>query len=217
MRGRQLWLGLIAALALPAAAPHAQETQDTLPPEGAPAPAAAPAAALTAAPGPTLVLTLNQDRFFADSAFGRAAQAGYEAEMAALTAENRRIEAQLEDEERDLTARRPTLAPADFAPLAAEFDQRVEEIRRAQDTKSRDISLRRDDRRRRFFEAAVPVLAQMLADRGAVAILSNQAVILSLSSLDATDEAILRIDAVLPPEALDGAAPPPPPHAPPAP
>lgn len=184
-------MALCMALALAGAAP-AQE---------AAAPAAAP---------PAVVLTLNQDRFFAGSAFGRAALATHEAEMAALTAENRRIETQLEAEERDLTARRPALTPEEFAPLATEFDQRVEEIRRAQDTKSRDIGLRRDDARRRFFEAAVPVLAQLLADRGAVAILSNQAVILSLSSLDATEEAILRIDAVLPAEGtpLPAGAPP---------
>ncbi len=154
------------------------------------------------------VLTMNQDRFYAESAFGRAAQAAYEAEAAALIAENRRIEAGLEAEERALTARRATIPPADFSPLAAEFDQRVEQIRRAQDAKSRDIAQRQDERRRRFFEAAVPVLAALLADKGAVAILSNQAVILSLSSLDATDEAIRRIDAALPASALtDPAAP----------
>ncbi|MBE2277377.1 MAG: OmpH family outer membrane protein [Rhodobacteraceae bacterium] len=154
------------------------------------------------------ILTLNQDRFFAESAYGKAADAAYQAENAALLAENRRIEAQLEAEERELTERRKTMAPADFAPLAAEFDTRVEEIRGAQDAKSRSIGQRHDDRRRRFFEAAVPVLAQLLSDEGAVAILSNQAVVLSLSAFDITDEAILRVDSLLPADLLDAEPPP---------
>ncbi len=173
------------------------------------------APAQRASPG---ILTLNQDRFFTESAYGKAVDAAYKAENAALLAENRRIEAQLEAEERELTERRKTMTPADFAPLAAEFDTRVEEIRRAQDAKSRSIGQRHDERRRRFFEAAAPVLAQLLSDEGAVAILSNQAVVLSLSAVDITDEAILRVDSVLPADLPEPGPPPDPgqPGAPPA-
>ncbi len=182
---------LVAGLVLPLAV-AAQE----LPSSDAPG-VSAPADALVP------LLTLDEDRLFSDSAYGRAAEAAYQAENAALAAENRRIEAGLEAEERDLTTRRAKMAPAEFAPLAAEFDQRVQEIRRAQDAKSRDIARILDTRRQRFLEAAVPVLARLLDETGAVALLSSQMVILSRSSLDITDTAIARIDEVLPASAID--------------
>lgn len=166
----------------------------------------------TAAPP---ILTLNQDRLYRDSAFGRAALARAEAEAADLSAENRRLEAALEAEERALTDRRAALSPEDFAPLAAAFDQKVEEIRAAQDAKSRAITRQLDDDRKRFFETALPVLGELLNDTGAVAILADSAIILSLSSLDITDEAIARIDLVL--TAPDPAPPAPAPDAPVAP
>lgn len=191
---RALWLA--AGLTLPLAVAAQEVPSPDAPGVEAPAVAAVP------------LLTLDEDRLFSGSAYGRAAEAAYQAENAVLAAENRRIEAGLEAEERDLTTRRANMAPADFAPLAAEFDQRVQEIRRAQDAKSRDIARSRDARRQRFLEAAVPVLAQLLDQTGAVAILSSQMVILSRSSLDATDLAIARIDAVLPASAIGDGAPP---------
>lgn len=146
----------------------------------------------------TQILTLDQDRLFRESLWGRAALARAEAETSALAAENRRIETALETEERDLTERRPTMAPEDFAPLAAAFDAKVEEIRAAQDAKSRAITRQLETDRQRFFEAALPVLGQLLETTGGLAILSDQAIILSRKSIDITDTAILRMNEALP-------------------
>ncbi len=185
----------LAAMADPAPAQDASEG----------APSAGPAAEAEAT-GATQILTLDQDRLFRESLWGRAALARAEAETAALAAENRRIETALETEERDLTERRPTLAPEDFAPLAAAFDAKVEEIRAAQDAKSRAITRQLEEDRQRFFEAALPVLGQLLETTGGLAILSDQAIILSRKSIDITDTAILRMNEALP--APDEAVPP---------
>ncbi len=143
------------------------------------------------------VLTLNQERLFRESLWGKAALQRAEAEAQALAAENRRIEDALEAEERSLTDRRATMEPAAFAAVAAEFDTRVEAIRAAQDGKSRTLTRQLDEDRQAFFTAATPILGQILRDTGAVAILADTSVVLSLSAIDVTDDAIARMDAAM--------------------
>ncbi|MFN4158181.1 MAG: OmpH family outer membrane protein [Gemmobacter sp.] len=179
-RGRvRLAPALMALLAAPLAA---QEVQPPLP--DAPA-------TVTQAP----ILILRQDQLFDGSAFGRASSARREAASRALIAENRQIEAELEAEELDLTARRAALPQADFRALADAFNDRVETIRSTQDAKARAISRMLDEDRSRFLGAVVPVLADIMAERGAVAILDQQTIVLSFDRIDITAEATARIDA----------------------
>lgn len=169
--------------------------------------AAAPVAAQDATKN-SVVLTLDQDRFFTGSVFGKAAIQREQTEVDALAAENLKIEQALEAEEKDLTARRATLPAEEFAALATAFDTKVENIRAAQDAKSRDIGRKRDEDRQRFFQAAVPALGALLTELGAVAILDKGAIILSLSAIDVTDEAIARVDASLGNGSIPPASPP---------
>ena len=81
----------------------------------------------------TAIVTLDQEKLFVGTKYGVALQAKFEAESAALVAENRKIDSALEAEERDLTDRRATMQPAEFRKLADEFDQKVEGLRAAQD------------------------------------------------------------------------------------
>lgn len=171
----------------------------------APVPAAAqdaPAAGSEAAPEvATLpvpiapVLVIRQDELFEASAFGQAAAARQEAAGRALLAENRQIEAALEAEERDLTVRRPGLPPDEFRRLADAFDTKVEDIRAAQDAKGRAIARLREEDRTRFLRAAVPVLAEIMAEYGASVILDQSMVVLSFDRVDITALAIMLIDA----------------------
>ena len=57
--------------------------------------------------------------------------------------------------------------------------------------------LHRDKDRKDFLKVAVPVLGEILGDRGAMAILDKGLVILSLSAIDITDDAIARVNAAL--------------------
>ncbi len=143
------------------------------------------------------ILTLDQDRMFTQSAYGKAVLARATAADAALAAENRRIEAGLEQEERDLTERRTKMPPDEFANAANAFDAKVEAIRTAQDAKSRDITQQRDADQQRFVQAAGPVLGALMTETGAVAIIDKSVLILSLNSIDITDQAVVRLDAVL--------------------
>lgn len=151
-------------------------------------------------------VTLNQERLFKESAWGRAALARAETDGKALASENRRIEEALEKEERELTDRRATLKPTEFAAVASAFDTKVEEIRAAQEGKSRSIQRSLEDDRQQFFEVVTPIMGELLAESGATAILADTAIIMSLSSIDITATAIARIDQRLPAPVDDGAA-----------
>jgi Skp family chaperone for outer membrane proteins len=148
------------------------------------------------------VLTLDQERLFSGSRFGAQAIEALEVQARALQAENRQIENDLEVEEKALTERRATLTSEEFRTEADTFDAKVKGIRTAQEAKARDLAAQREAARQRFLQASAPVLAQIMQERGAVAILDRSAIVLSFDRADVTDLAIGRVDAIL----LDGAA-----------
>jgi Skp family chaperone for outer membrane proteins len=143
------------------------------------------------------LLTIQPDRLFSESLFGKRIAQEIEAEGAVLTVENRNIEAELRAEEQDLTQRRAAMAPEAFRTLANAFDRKVQETRKTQEQKLRDISQLGDVARREFFAASLPVLEGIMRETGAGAILDHSTVFLSADVVDITDLAITRIDKVL--------------------
>lgn len=145
----------------------------------------------------SLILTVEPDRMFAQSAFGRRINRELEMQGTAIATENRRIEAELTREERELTEIRDTLAPEEFRRRAEAFDEKVQRLRREQDSKARALGQRNDEARRVFLNAAEPILAALMRESGAVAILDRRALLLSADSVDITDNAVSRIDAAI--------------------
>ncbi|WP_245230984.1 OmpH family outer membrane protein [Parasedimentitalea huanghaiensis] len=143
------------------------------------------------------ILTIQSDRLFSESAYGRRIAHEIEAEGAVLTAENRRIEAELRSEEQQLTERRSSMDPAVFRTLADSFDEKVQETRRLQEEKLREINQTGETARREFFSVSLPILQQLMRETGAGAILEHSTVFLSADAADITDIAISHIDAVL--------------------
>jgi Skp family chaperone for outer membrane proteins len=140
------------------------------------------------------VLTINQQRLFEESQFGKESLTRLEADSRALQAEIRKVETDLEIEERLLTERRATLPPAQFQPLASEFDDKVEKIRGSWGEKDRDLKRQREEDQQKFIQLAVPILAQLMQDMGAVMLIDQSAVMLSLDRVDITQIAIARIN-----------------------
>ena len=68
------------------------------------------------------VLTIDTDRLFRESQFGQRILSDLGEETEALAAENRRIEAELKEEERRLTEQRPQMDVATFREEADAFD-----------------------------------------------------------------------------------------------
>ena len=163
---------------------------------GLPGAAQIPGTQFSLGAGPAVV-TIDQERLFSDSAFGRAVTAEVERAVRELSEQNRGLERELAEEEQRLTGLRPELPAEEFRGLADAFDARVEEIRRTQESRGRAISVFRDTQRQRFFEAALPVITDVVVASGAVAVLDNRAIILALDQIDITDEVLDRVDAVL--------------------
>lgn len=150
----------------------------------------------------TPILVIDFERAFAESAFGRRVALESEQAGRAIAAENRRIEAELTAEERELTDLRPSLSPEEFRTLADAFDEKVQRLRDEQDAKARAFGTRTEDARRRFLTVAQPVLEGLLREAGAALILERRSVLVVVDAIDITDPAIARIDSQI----GDGAA-----------
>lgn len=148
-------------------------------------------------PAQSAVLTVDPERLFTESQFGKTAVARLEASQQALLAENKKLEIALEAEEKDLTQRRASLPAPDFRILADAFDKKAEEIRAARLAKSRSLTTQRDEDRQKFLSAIVPILGDLMGEMGALVVLDKKSVFLSFERVDITDLAIARIDAAL--------------------
>lgn len=171
---KSLWAAALAALICGGAAPvAAQETRSVRSP----------------------VLTIDSDRLFKNSAFGKRVLADFEAAGRQLEAENSQIESDLQTEERALTEQRPSMTPEEFRQLADAFDAKVEQIRREQNAKLRVLTQRRENAQRVFFAAATPVLETVMARAGAAVIVESRSVFMSAGAVDVTQTAITALDA----------------------
>ena len=144
----------------------------------------------------TPVLTLDTDRVFLESSAGKALEASITAENEALAAENRKIDAALEAEERDLTEQRPKLGVAEFQALAEAFNTKAVGLREAQVSKAKALERKRVEERQQFFQTIGPVLGEIMREAGALVILEDRAVLISAGRIDITDEVIRRMDAL---------------------
>ena len=166
------------------------------------------------APLRSVVVTIDQEELFLRSAYGQEILGRLDREASALSAENREIEARLEAEEKDLTAKRAEMDPAAFRAEAEAFDDKVVELRAAQDAKARELVRRRERAPQAFFQEVGPILATLAQERGALVILDSREVVLAAEQIDITAAAIARIDArmTVAPDSgdgpADGAAPP---------
>ena len=123
---------------------------------------------------PPQILTLDQDRLFAESDFGKRVAAEIEERSRSLAAENRQLEAELTAEEKALTEARPTLPATEFRAKADAFDAKVQRIRAEQDDKARALTAFRDSERQRLAAALGPILAEIARDRGALAVMDRR-------------------------------------------
>lgn len=182
MRGT--WAAVLALAAVLLAPSTATFAQDAPP---------APEAEVFRSP----VLAIDQQRLFVESDFGKASLSALEAASRELQAEIRKIESDLEIEERMLTERRQKLPPAEFAPLAMAFDDKVESIRAAWGAKDRELKRQRELDQQTFYETVLPILVEVMRGMGAVMLVDQSSVILSLDRVDITQIAIDRINRTL--------------------
>ncbi|WP_323717376.1 OmpH family outer membrane protein [Paracoccus aminovorans] len=194
-RGIAAW-GLAALLAAPAAAPAQPVGPSPL--EGAGGrQGSAPIVVDTPTPqgeGVLPVMTLDQAALYARSQWGQRVQAELEQRQREMEAENDRLTSEFAAEERSLTLLRQTLSAEEFRKRADEFDKRVVEVRRSFDAAAKELHNRDAAEQQAFFRAALPLLAAMMRERGAVVVLDQRAIFVASQSIDVTDALIARMD-----------------------
>ena len=154
------------------------------------------------------IAVVDTEALYQRTKLGQRIAADLEARARVLQAENTRLTQALTEEEQELTDRRASMDPQAFREAAEEFDARVQGIRRSRDAA---IAAFEDERQKApalFLDQVRNILGQLMVERGAVAILNQQIVLLSLSTIDITDAAVARIDQELgAPDTNDGKAP----------
>lgn len=193
-------LGLVAAvlMALPAAGQEA--TAPDIPAPEIPPIATPPVLPNSTIPGPgevaesAPILTLDQEVLYLSSAWGLRAQARLEAKGEEVAAENDRLTQLLSSEEARLTEQRSTLPAAEFRDLAESFDIRATRIRRERAQAVQDLNAWAEADRAAFFRAALPVMGQVMQDRGAVAVLDRRTIFVSLDAIDVTAQLVAALD-----------------------
>lgn len=142
-------------------------------------------------------VTLDQAEFFAATLYGQRLNAVLEERQAELARENREIEADLAQKEQALTARRATLPPEQFRGLADAFNAEVERHRSEQAAKERGIYQLHERDRALFQDLANQALVGLLRERGALAIIAEEAIVLGFRDIDITEDAVARLDALV--------------------
>lgn len=140
------------------------------------------------------LLTVDQDLLFVRSAWGKRASATTDAELGKIAADNDRLAAQLSDEEADLTKQRATLDPAEFRRRADAFDLRATQVRRERAQLLQNLNAWAEADRAAFYRAALPIMGDMMQERGAVAVLDRRTVFVALDAIDMTDDLVTVLD-----------------------
>ena len=141
------------------------------------------------------VVTVDLERLVSETQIGQYLSFQMSEEAQRLQAELDAIEAELSAEEDDLIKKRETLDLDEFRVLAKAFDEKAVRLRQEQQVKIQAITEESSRRRQDLLRSFVPVLSQVMRDRGATVLLDRRSVVLDdRASVDITDVAIMSID-----------------------
>ena len=141
------------------------------------------------------VVTVDLERLVSETQIGQYLSFQMSEEAQRLQAELDAIEAELSAEEDDLIKKRETLDLDEFRVLAKAFDEKAVRLRQEQQAKIQAITEESSRRRQDLLRSFVPVLSQVMRDRGATVLLDRRSVVLDdRASVDITDVAIMIID-----------------------
>ena len=140
------------------------------------------------------ILVVDLDRAYEISKFGLSMRDAFNIDNQLVTDENVTILNALKEEELQLTEDRTTLSPEDFAIAAANFDTKVQEIRRLRLQKIRQVDERFKRLKLFFFQRIDPFFDVVMREFNATAILEKGSVVRSIDAVDITDLLVERVD-----------------------
>ncbi len=143
------------------------------------------------------ILVFDMNRIYFETLYGRRIAEDLNQAAAAVQEENEQIVATLTEEERSLTLRRPEMTPEDFRAEADAFDAKVQEVRRVRDAKNIELQTADAEQRATFEDRVQGIIANVMLERGAVIVLEQRSVVMSVRAANITDDVIVRVDAEL--------------------
>jgi len=140
------------------------------------------------------ILLLDQERLLRGSKLGQAFLKESRDKELRLVDRRRRIDSELEAEEKRLTDLRDETPPEEFRKLADAFDTKVVRLRAEQEEASVELTQEIDASRKRFFQQAAPVITSIMQEFGASVVLEQRSVLVSANGLNITNRAIAQLD-----------------------
>lgn len=140
------------------------------------------------------ILTLDQEALFSRSEFGKALRASIAKDATIAEAETRKIDAELEVEERDLTEKRAIMPADQFRLLADAFDNKVKNLRAEREAAASALRDKEAAARQQFVAEVTQIIGDYMVQRGASAIVDKKSIIVSLVSIDITTDIVALID-----------------------
>lgn len=153
------------------------------------------------------ILVVDPEQLFERTRLGQSINDRLQEEREELIALNRKLEAELEAEERALTQRRDNTSPEVFRDLADAFDEKVQKIRADSQRRVREHERNRERAPLDFLRRVEPVLVELMREAGAAVVMDRRTVLLQADVVDITEAAVQRIDSTLGPDAPEGTAP----------
>lgn len=155
-------------------------------------------AARAAEPSPAYVAFVDVQSVLREAQAARALRGRIEADQFSYQSELAKQENALRAASEQLAAERDDVPETEYVQRRQEIERQVEELRRQSQLRKRELELAYNDGMDRLRAAMVQVVAEIASERGFTLVLNKANVVLGASELDITQEAIDRVNAVLP-------------------
>lgn len=140
------------------------------------------------------ILVLNQERLLRTSKAGQALLRKETQLKEGHRNEGLQLDKELESEELELTRMRDELVTEEFDKLAIKFDAKVVAVRRDHQEKTERLATELEDMRKSFFTDIIPIVAEIMRERGASLVFEQRNVLFTGPDVDITAEVIDRLD-----------------------
>jgi Skp family chaperone for outer membrane proteins len=163
------------------------------------APVAAPAAAQTLPPA--VIIIVNMDQVFQQSAAGKAAQAELKTRLDGIQARLASLRTSFGTEEQTLAQTRPTAPGAAATAWEAkvkDFTTRKTQAEQELAKRDQDFQASRQSVLKQINDGAQPIITTIMKERGATIALAEGATLQHSAAIDVTNDVIARLDKALP-------------------
>lgn len=136
------------------------------------------------------IVAVDTEKIFLESEWGARAFAQSKETLAETIKENKRLQNQLEREEKELTAIKPTLSPEEFAERAKKFSAKADRIRDERNNVEDQRINEFEAEKNKYLRAALPVIGEVMQRHSACVAVYKDSVAVMLNSIDVTGEVI---------------------------